>query len=68
MITETSSRIVKILSNHDLKIQSFPREDKKSGKRYTIRETVNALYSYIIALRKVIFFHAKSHNQNLQIS
>jgi len=36
MITETSSRIVKILS--------FPREDEKSGKRYTIRETVNALY------------------------
>ena len=35
---------VKILSNRDLKIQSFAQEDKKSGKRYTIRETVNALY------------------------
>ena len=38
MITETSS-----LSNRNLKIQSFPREDKKSGKRYTIRKTVNVL-------------------------
>ena len=37
MITETSSRIVKILSNRDLKLQSFPREDKKSGKCYTSR-------------------------------
>jgi len=43
MITETSSRIVETLSNRDLKIQSFPREDKKSGKRHTIRQTVNAL-------------------------
>ena len=41
-MTETSSRIVKILSNRDVKIQSFPQEDKKSGKRYTIRQTVNA--------------------------
>jgi len=46
MITGTSSKIEKILSDRDLKIQSFLREDKKSGKRYTIRQTVNALYPY----------------------
>jgi len=45
MITETFSKIVKILSYRDLKIQSFLQEDKKSGKRYNIRKMVNALYT-----------------------
>jgi len=31
--------------NIDLKIESFPHGDKKSGEHYTIRQTVNALYT-----------------------